>query len=856
MAVNASKVLFHSLPRLRHPSQNNHCFMYFRPVLRLLPLAACLVAPLLAQTAPNEPTPPLLPATERTPPEESRKEHLWLDRAPLTLSAPAAPDGARLLWYRQPAREWTEALPLGNGRLGAMIFGGIADERHQLNVDSLWDGAPLNADNPKALENLPEIRRLLFEGKNKQASDLAGQTMLGQPKGIKPYQTLGELYLEAPGLAGATAYTRSLDLATATATVRYTSGDIAYTRESFASAPDDVLVTRFTASRPGSISLNLTLKRLYDARALTDPAHPDIVFLEGHCGGGREPDRVRFHAAARLLHQGGTLKNEKGILTLTGADSATLLIAAATDFPGFGKGPADPSINTKQRCVTTLDRAAPRRFATLQAAHVKEHQSFFDRSSLTLPSPADVAALPTDERLARFKTGAPDPALAALYYDYGRYLLIGCSRPGTLPANLQGLWNWQMWPAWNADYHTNINLQMNYWPAHLTGLSDCELPLIDLIESLMAPGARTAKSTYGAEGWTVHHLTDAWGYTAPADGVWGVWPVGGAWLAAHPWQHYLFTRDETFLRQRAWPIMRGAAAFILDFLVEAPAGSPVAGKLVTNPSHSPENAFRLPDGSSSVFTYGATMDLQIIHELLENCIAAEKILRTDPAFRARCETALARLAPVRIAKDGRLMEWIDEYPETDPRHRHVSHLYGLHPANQITPATPDFFAAARKSLEVRGDGATGWSLAWKINFWARLRDGDRAHVLFSNLLRDKTLPNLFDTHPPFQIDGNFGATAAIAEMLLQSHVPDGQGGFFIDLLPALPAAWPEGTAKGLRARGGCTVDIHWKDGKLAAVRVTSPRAGTFTVRHGDKTTTVRLKPARPLRLDPDLKPTK
>jgi alpha-L-fucosidase 2 len=810
--------------------------------LRLVPLAALLLSPLHAQT---------LPATERKPFDEGKKEHFWEDRAAISGKA-EKPAGEKLLWYRKPAREWTDALPLGNGRLGAMIFGGVSDERIQLNVDSLWDGAPVNADNPEALKNLPEIRSLLFEGKNQQASDLAGKTMLGNPKGIKAYQTLGELFLEAPGLDGASAYTRSLDLDTATAAVRYQTGGVTHTRESFASAPDKVIVTRFTASKSGSVSLKLKLQRMFDAKPISDPAHPETIFLQGHVAGGRDPDRVRFHAAARVVAEGGSVKSENGVLTVTNADSVTLLIAGATDFPGFGKGPADPSIDTKKLCVETLDRAAGKPLAVLKAAHLKDHQSFFHRSSLTMPSSAEATALPTDERLARFKQNAADPALAALYYDYGRYLLIGCSRPGTLPANLQGIWNWQHWPAWSADYHTNINVQMNYWPAHLTGLSDCELPLIDLIESLMKPGARTAKATYGADGWTVHHLTDAWGYTAPADGVWGVWPVGGAWLARHPWEHYLFTRDDTFLRQRAWPIMRGAAAFILDFLVEAPSGSPVAGKLVTNPSHSPENSFRLPDGSSSVFTYGATMDLQIIHELLENCIAAEKRLTIDAAFRARCEKALARLAPVRIAKDGRLMEWIEEYQETDPRHRHVSHLYGLYPANQITPSTPDFFAAARKSLEVRGDGATGWSLAWKINLWARLRDGDRAHKLLSNLLRDKTLPNLFDTHPPFQIDGNFGATAAIAEMLVQSHVPNDKGGFFIDLLPALPSAWPEGTAKGLRARGALTIDLHWKDGKLVTARVTASKPTNFTLRNGDRSIQLELKAGESKRLDAGL----
>jgi alpha-L-fucosidase 2 len=810
--------------------------------LRLVPVAALLLAPLHAQ---------VLPATERKPFDEGKQEHVWDDRAAITGTA-AAPSGDKLLWYRKPARKWTEALPLGNGSLGAMIFGGVADERIQLNIDTLWDGAPMNADNPEALASLPEVRRLLFEGKAQQASDLAGKTMLGQPKNIKPYQTLGEIFLEAPGIEGASNYTRSLDLDTATAAVRYQSGEVTHTRESFASAVDNVIVTRFTASKPGSIDLKLTLKRLQDAKAVSDSAHPDTVFLDGHISGGSTPDRLRFHAAVRAIPKGGKTTSENGILTVRGADSVILLIAAATDYPGFGKGSADPSIDTKKLCLETLDRSAGKSFDDLKSAHIKEHHGYFHRSSLAMPSPAEVKSLPTDERLASFKKGVPDPDLAALYYDYGKYLLIGSSRPGTMPANLQGIWNWQLRPAWNADFHSNINLQMNYWPAHLTGLSDCELPLIDLIESLMIPGARTARSTYGARGWTVHHLTDAWGFTAPADGVWGVWPMGGPWLAAHPWQHYLFTQDKTFLRDRAWPIMRGSAEFILDFLVEAPAGSPVAGKLVTNPSHSPENTFVLPDGTRSVFTYGATMDLQIIRELLENCIAADKILKADADFRAKCEDALAHLAPVRIAKDGRIMEWIDEYKEAEPQHRHVSHLYGLHPANQITTATPDFLAAARKSLDVRGDGATGWSLAWKINFWARLRDGDRAHKLFSNLLRDKTLPNLFDTHPPFQIDGNFGATAAIAEMLVQSHVPDGNGGHFIDLLPALPSAWPEGTAKGLRARGAVTVDLHWKDGKLATARITAKQRGQHTIRLGEKSATHDLKPGETKHLDANL----
>jgi alpha-L-fucosidase 2 len=828
-------------------------------VSRILNIATPLFLVLIAgsqSVADQTSTATTLPACDRRPSEESVKDPVWEDRASIIGEADAPSNSNRLLWYQQPAKLWTEALPLGNGRLGAMIFGGVADERIQLNVDTLWDGGPMNADNPKALESLPEIRRLLFDKKSQEASDLADKTMLGQPKHIKPYQTLGELFLEAPGLNGASGYTRSLDLDTATAAVRYESDGITYGRESFASAPDDVIVTRFTASKPGSISLKMTMKRLYDAKAVSDSSHPNTVFLEGHAGGGKHENRIRFHAAARVILDGGSAKSENGILTVENANSVILLIAGATDYPGLGKGAADPSIDTKKSCIDTLNRAAKKSFSALKTAHIQEHQSFFNRSSLEMSSPAEATALPTDKRLNRFKKKGSDPALAALYYDFGRYLLIGCSRPGTMPSNLQGIWNWQLWPAWSADFHSNINLQMNYWPAHLTGLSDCELPLIDLIESLMEPGARTAKSTYGAGGWTVHHLTDAWGFTAPADGVWGVWPMGGPWLARHPWDHYLFTGDMDFLRKRAWPIMKGSAEFILDFLIEAPEGSPVAGMLVTNPSHSPENAFHLPDGTRSVFTYGATMDLQIIQELLENCIEASKILKTDSIFRTRCEKALAKLAPVRIGSDGRVMEWIEEYREADPQHRHVSHLYGLYPASQISPATPEFFEAARKSLEVRGDGATGWSLAWKINFWARLRDGDRAHKLFSNLLRDKTLPNLFDTHPPFQIDGNFGATAAIAEMLLQSHVRTSNGSYQIDLLPSLPSAWPEGTVKGLRARGGRTIDIIWKDGKLVAARLTAMSSGPVTVSYGEEKATFNLKAGQSVTLNSSLSLTK
>jgi alpha-L-fucosidase 2 len=464
------------------------------------------------------------------------------------------------------------------------------------------------------------------------------------------------------------------------------------------------------------------------------------------------------------------------------------------------------------------------------------------------------SSLPTNERLAAFKNNTNDPGLAALYFQFGRYLLISSSRPGSMPANLQGLWAWQMSPPWNADFHTNINVQMNYWPAETTNLPEMHLPLFDLMDLIAVTGNRTAKATYGANGWVVHHLTDAWGRTAPADGPIGVWPMGAAWLARHPWEHYEFTGDKKFLSNRAWPLMKGAARFIMDFLVEAPQGTAFPGKLVTAPSVSPENGFRMvPKGPVHEFTYGSTMDMEIIRDLLQNCIQATKVLNIEPAFRAECERTLARLIPLQISKSGRIQEWIEDYEETSKDHRHVSHLYALYPAADISPtSTPALAEAARKVLAVRGDAGTGWSLAWKIDFWARLHDGDHAHLLLSNLLKNNTLPNLFDTHPPFQIDGNFGATAAFAEMLLQSHVPDGINGWEIELLPALPSAWPEGKVTGLRARGGITVGIDWKQGKLATVHLLPAHDGKLRVRSGSLVKVLDVKKGKALTLNAQL----